>query len=62
MTSLRNVMSAWACHKKGPVYVAMFHPLGIVIAVCLGFIFLGDSLHLGRYVSLKICQVSEILK
>jgi len=27
----------------------MFKPLGIVFAVGLGFIFLGEKLHLGRY-------------
>ena len=38
---------------KGPVYVAMFKPLSIAIAVALGVMFLGDTLHVGRYVSLN---------
>ncbi|XVF16531.1 hypothetical protein REPUB_Repub10bG0039800 [Reevesia pubescens] len=40
----------WCLQKKGPVYVVMFKPLGIVVAVVLTFIFLGDTLYLGRYV------------
>lgn len=34
---------------KGPVYVAMFKPLAIIIAVTMGVALLGDSLYLGRY-------------
>ncbi|KVH94722.1 hypothetical protein Ccrd_003196 [Cynara cardunculus var. scolymus] len=33
---------------KGPVYVAMFKPLTIVIAIVMGVLFLGDSLQFGR--------------
>lgn len=40
---------AWALRLKGPVYVAMFTPLSIVIAVAMGVMFLGDTLHIGRY-------------
>ncbi|KAK4399737.1 WAT1-related protein [Sesamum angolense] len=35
---------------KGPLFVAMFHPLSIVIAAVLGTIFLGDVLYLGSLV------------
>lgn len=42
------MIQVWALRLKGPVYVAMFKPLSIVIAVAMGVIFLGDSLHLGR--------------
>ncbi|CAL0324678.1 unnamed protein product [Lupinus luteus] len=42
------VQFTWVLRIKGPVYVAMFKPLSIVIAVTLGVIFLGDTLHLGR--------------
>ncbi|KAF5755882.1 hypothetical protein HanRHA438_Chr17g0817881 [Helianthus annuus] len=31
------------CEKRGPLFVAMFHPVGIVI----GVIFLGDGFYLG---------------
>jgi len=48
--STRSVVYAWACGKKGPVYVAMFSPLEIVIALAMGIVFLGDTIYLGRYV------------
>ena len=41
-------MYTWACHNKGPVYVAMFNPLGMVVALGMGIVFLGDALYLGR--------------
>ncbi|XP_052173446.1 WAT1-related protein At3g28050-like isoform X3 [Diospyros lotus] len=40
----------WCLHKRGPVFVAMFHPLGIIIAAAVDIIFLGDSLYLGSMV------------
>ncbi|KVI05606.1 Drug/metabolite transporter [Cynara cardunculus var. scolymus] len=40
-------IGAWCVKMKGPLFVAMFHPLGIVIAAIMGVIFLGDSLYLG---------------
>ncbi|XP_031263180.1 WAT1-related protein At5g40240-like [Pistacia vera] len=45
--ALRNLVHAWACHKKGPVYVSMFKPVGIIIAVVMGVTLLGDTLYLG---------------
>lgn len=41
---------AWLVHLKGAVYVTSFIPLQIVISVALGAIFLGDTLHVGRYI------------
>lgn len=38
----------WFLEKKGPVFVGMFSPLFIVVAVIMGVTFLYDSLHLGR--------------
>ncbi|GKA62083.1 EamA domain, WAT1-related protein [Tanacetum coccineum] len=46
-TIIRTTTITWCLEKKGPVYVAMFSPLSIVIAVIMGVTFLGDSLHLG---------------
>ncbi|XP_028215833.1 WAT1-related protein At3g28050-like isoform X2 [Glycine soja] len=45
---LSSAIYAWGIHLKGPVYVAMFKPLSIVIAVAMGVMFLGDSLYVGR--------------
>ncbi|KAI4328224.1 hypothetical protein L6164_020597 [Bauhinia variegata] len=39
---------------EGPVYAAMFNPLGIVIALGLGVAFLGEALYLGSMVGAAI--------
>ena len=44
-----NAVITWVLKVRGPVYVAMFKPLSIVIAVVMGVAFLGDTLYLGRY-------------
>ncbi|KAL6577861.1 hypothetical protein OROMI_010189 [Orobanche minor] len=43
-------VNAWCLRRKGPLFVAMFHPLGIIIAAVLGIIFLGDVPFLGSLV------------
>ncbi|KAL5582513.1 hypothetical protein UlMin_014955 [Ulmus minor] len=40
----------WCLQEKGPIFVAMFRPLGIAIAVATVVIFLGDSLYLGSVI------------
>ncbi|XP_020218272.1 WAT1-related protein At3g28050 [Cajanus cajan] len=55
--SARSVVYAWACRKKGPVYVAMFSPLGIVIALVMGVVFLGDVLYLGSMIGAGIIAI-----
>lgn len=49
-TCLTYTMQTWCNHKKGPLFVAMFKPVGIVIAAIAGAIFLGDKLHVGSVV------------
>ncbi|XP_037495593.1 WAT1-related protein At3g28050 isoform X1 [Jatropha curcas] len=48
--SLRSVVHAWACRKKGPLYTAMFKPLRMVIATFMGVSFLGDNLYVGSVI------------
>ncbi|KAK6789001.1 hypothetical protein RDI58_012800 [Solanum bulbocastanum] len=36
--------------KKGPVFVVMIKPLGMIAAVIMGVIFLGDVLHVGNII------------
>lgn len=48
MVGFRSVVYAWGVRKKGPVFVAMFMPLGMVAAVILGVTFLGDDIYIGR--------------
>ncbi|TYI40731.1 hypothetical protein ES332_A02G184100v1 [Gossypium tomentosum] len=47
--SFMTLVMTWGLHLKGPVYIAIFSPLSIAIAAFMSAIFLGDSLHLGRY-------------
>ncbi|KAJ7953658.1 WAT1-related protein [Quillaja saponaria] len=54
LVTIRNAVGAWACRTKGPVFVAMFQPLGIVIALVMGVAFLGDTLYLGRLIGVAI--------
>ncbi|XP_021912323.1 WAT1-related protein At3g28050-like [Carica papaya] len=54
---MNNTVHAWALNLKGPVYVAMFKPLSIVIAVVMGVMFLGDTLHLGSLIGASIISV-----
>ncbi|KAJ7953657.1 WAT1-related protein [Quillaja saponaria] len=56
-STIRNAVQVWACRTKGPVYVAMFKPLGIVIALVLGVVFLGDTLYLGRLIGAAIIVI-----
>lgn len=49
-TGLTYTMQTWCNRKKGPLFVAMFKPVGIVIAGIAGAIFLGDKLHVGSVV------------
>ncbi|KAF8399294.1 hypothetical protein HHK36_015159 [Tetracentron sinense] len=42
---------------SGPVYVAMFKPLAIVIAIVMGVMFLGDTLYLGSVVGAIIISI-----
>nr|GMD46731.1 WAT1-related protein At3g28050-like isoform X1 [Ipomoea batatas] len=41
-------ITTFCLDTKGPLYVAMFKPLGIVIAATLNLVFLAEALHLGR--------------
>ncbi|CAN1153496.1 WAT1-related protein At5g40240 [Linum perenne] len=42
----------WCLREKGPVFVSMFSPLGIVIAVVISWLFLGDALYLGSVIGI----------
>ncbi|KAK3442353.1 hypothetical protein EUGRSUZ_B02543 [Eucalyptus grandis] len=50
----RVTLCTWCLKKTGPVFVSMFKPLGIVFAVGLGFIFLGEKLHLGSLIGAAV--------
>ncbi|XP_044502199.1 WAT1-related protein At4g15540-like isoform X2 [Mangifera indica] len=46
----RIAVHTWCLRKKGPIYVAMFKPLGMAAAVVLTVIFLGSTLFLGSVI------------
>ncbi|XP_052184411.1 WAT1-related protein At3g28050-like isoform X2 [Diospyros lotus] len=48
--AVRGCVHMWAMRWNGPIFVAMFKPLGIVIAMVAGVLFLGDKLHLGSII------------
>nr|GMD97037.1 wat1-related protein [Ipomoea batatas] len=54
VVGFRSVVYAWATRKKGPVFVAMFLPPGIVAAAIMGITFLGDDLYTGSVVGASI--------
>ncbi|KAJ9549110.1 hypothetical protein OSB04_021653 [Centaurea solstitialis] len=49
-SAFQVTVQAWCIQRKGPLFVAMFHPLGIVISTLIGVIFLGDGFYLGSLV------------
>ncbi|KAI4352702.1 hypothetical protein L6164_006926 [Bauhinia variegata] len=54
---LNNTVHTWALRIKGAVYVAMFKPLSIAIAVAMGVMFLGDTLYLGSLIGATIISI-----
>lgn len=46
VVGVSNVGTVWACEKKGPLFVAMFKPLEMIIAAIMGVRFLKDVLYL----------------
>ncbi|CAA7032067.1 unnamed protein product [Microthlaspi erraticum] len=46
-TPVNYVIHSWTARYKGPLYLAIFKPLSILIAVVMSANFLGDSLYLG---------------
>lgn len=51
---LKCSLCAWCLYMVGPLYVSMFKPLGIIFAVAMGVLFLGDGLCLGSMVGAVI--------
>jgi drug/metabolite transporter (DMT)-like permease len=47
ITSVYYVIHSWTVRHKGPLYLAIFKPLSILIAVVMSAVFLNDSLYLG---------------
>ncbi|GKE06804.1 WAT1-related protein [Tanacetum coccineum] len=54
---MNNSIHAWTLNLKGPLFVAMFKPLSIAIAVVMGVLFLGDNLYLGSVIGAAIISI-----
>lgn len=54
---LSGIVHTWALRMKGPLYVAMFKPLSILIAFVMGVLFLGDTLHLGSVIGGAVISI-----
>ncbi|OAY49854.1 WAT1-related protein At5g40240 [Manihot esculenta] len=50
----RSSLCTWCLSKTGPVYVSMFKPLGIIFALTMDVIFLGEVLRLGSFIGTGI--------
>ncbi|KAJ7970879.1 WAT1-related protein [Quillaja saponaria] len=53
----RSSIIAYCLHKKGPVYVALFKPLGTAIAVIMTMMFLGEIPHLGSLIGTTVIAI-----
>ncbi|XVF60369.1 hypothetical protein PTKIN_Ptkin08bG0039700 [Pterospermum kingtungense] len=52
--SFSSTLHTWGVRLKGPVFVAIFRPASIVIAVVMSAIFLGESVYLGSVIGAVI--------
>ncbi|KAJ6689442.1 hypothetical protein OIU85_005808 [Salix viminalis] len=50
-------VSTWCLHKTGPVFVAMFKPVGIVIAAAFSIVCFRDTLYLGSLVGATVIVI-----
>lgn len=42
-------IQTWCIHKVGPVFVAIFQPLQMLLVAIMAFVILGDKLYSGWY-------------
>ncbi|KAK6928294.1 EamA domain [Dillenia turbinata] len=56
-SALSTLGHTWGLHLKGPVYIATFRPLSIVIAAALGVFILGDALYLGSVIGSLLISI-----
>lgn len=47
----------WCIKRKGPVFVALFKPMGIAIAAFSSVVFLGETLHVGSVIGAVIIAI-----
>jgi drug/metabolite transporter (DMT)-like permease len=54
---IRYLLQTWCVQRAGPLFCAMFKPVGIIFTVLLGSIFLGDDFYLGSLIGAVIIVV-----
>ncbi|AES96253.2 putative EamA domain-containing protein [Medicago truncatula] len=54
---IRYFLQTWSVQRAGPLFCAMFKPIGIIFTVFLGSIFLGDDFYLGSLIGAVIIVV-----
>ncbi|CAM0957681.1 unnamed protein product [Alopecurus aequalis] len=47
VTGVSFYLQAWCIERRGPVFLAMSNPLGLLLTVFCSYFFLGDVVHLG---------------
>ncbi|GLT33294.1 hypothetical protein SLA2020_078960 [Shorea laevis] len=52
-----TTVHTWGLHLKGPVSIAIFKPLSIVIAALMSVVFLGDALDLGSVIGAIVISI-----
>ncbi|KAI4314300.1 hypothetical protein L6164_027223 [Bauhinia variegata] len=55
--AVRHFLIIWCVHKTGPVFCAMFKPIGIIFTVTMDVLFRGDDFHLGSLVGAVIIVI-----
>lgn len=57
---IRNRVQIWCMQKKGPYYVPMFKPFGILFATFFGVTFFGDTFHYGSVMAAFIAGMGYL--
>uniref|UniRef100_A0A0A0KQA2 WAT1-related protein n=2 Tax=Cucumis sativus TaxID=3659 RepID=A0A0A0KQA2_CUCSA len=57
---IRNRVQIWCMQKKGPYYVPMFKPFGILFATFFGATFFGDTFHYGSVMAAFIAGMGYL--
>lgn len=55
--AFRLYVTAWCIWKRGPLFVSLFKPITIIIAVFIGVVFMNDVFYLGSLVGALILTV-----
>lgn len=54
---IRSRVQVWCMQLKGPLYVPMFKPFGIIYASFFGITFFGNSIYYGRWDDILLSQI-----